>query len=63
SSRQTIQSGNPSASQPISRRFLMNERLRRQQRRRPRSVSGVINSPPETSQQPFVKKLSFFSSH
>ncbi|MDR9810609.1 hypothetical protein, partial [Rhizobium hidalgonense] len=41
--------------------FLENERLRRQQRRRPRSVSGLIELTLPSSQQPFSKKLIFLS--
>ncbi|WP_210304036.1 hypothetical protein, partial [Rhizobium esperanzae] len=43
--------------------FLENERLRRQQRRRPRSVSGLIELTPFPSQQPFSKKMRFLLSN
>ncbi|WP_210300955.1 hypothetical protein, partial [Rhizobium sp. BK619] len=43
--------------------FLKNERLRRQQRRRPRSVSGLIELTLPNSQQAISKKLIFLSSH
>ncbi|WP_210316523.1 hypothetical protein, partial [Rhizobium leguminosarum] len=43
--------------------FLKNERLRRQQRRRPRSVSGLIELTLPSSQQAISKKLIFLSSH
>ncbi|WP_205939121.1 hypothetical protein, partial [Rhizobium leguminosarum] len=39
------------------------ERLRRQQRRRPRSVSGLIELTLPNSQQGFLKKLIFLSGH
>ncbi|MGO8105437.1 hypothetical protein AB9F46_34235, partial [Rhizobium leguminosarum] len=38
-------------------------RLRRQQRRRPRSVSGLIELTNQNSQQRFSKKLIFLSGH
>ncbi|WP_296071300.1 hypothetical protein, partial [uncultured Agrobacterium sp.] len=41
--------------------FLQNERLRRQQRRRPRSVSGLINPSPQTSQHAHRQKTDIFS--
>ncbi|WP_206099824.1 hypothetical protein, partial [Rhizobium leguminosarum] len=41
--------------------FHQNERLRRQQRRRPRSVSGLIELTLINSQQRFLKKLIFLS--
>ncbi|WP_296069504.1 hypothetical protein, partial [uncultured Agrobacterium sp.] len=40
--------------------FLQNERLRRQQRRRPRSVSGLINPSPQTSQHTHRQKTDIF---
>ncbi|WP_421402037.1 hypothetical protein, partial [Agrobacterium fabrum] len=40
--------------------FLENERLRRQQRRRPRSVSGLIREPHQTSQHTHRQKTDIF---
>ncbi|WP_206696110.1 hypothetical protein, partial [Agrobacterium leguminum] len=40
--------------------FLKNESRRRQQRRRPRSVSGLINPPNQTSQHTLRQKTDIF---
>ncbi|WP_222032212.1 hypothetical protein, partial [Rhizobium leguminosarum] len=49
----------PAIANPLE--FHQNERLRRQQRRRPRSVSGLIELTNQNSQQRFSKKLIFLS--
>ncbi|WP_221129315.1 hypothetical protein, partial [Rhizobium lentis] len=51
----------PAIANPLE--FLKSERLRRQQRRRPRSVSGLIEPTPFPSQQRFSKKITFLSCH
>ncbi|WP_264259216.1 hypothetical protein, partial [Rhizobium sp. BT-226] len=51
----------PASANPLE--FHQNERLRRQQRRRPRSVRGLIELTPVDSQQRFLKNLIFLSGH